>query len=242
MEALENNLLIDILVTGIASTDGDLFGDLSHSFATTFDPLLSTPNKVRAIAGSYVQEISDSMLLYLINTYSVEAYALAHCLSEDNEDKWQYYASLWVTYSAALNAVYNSKAYAGESANKVYKKLGDFSISKDNTKGGSGPAKGLIDKLECEIFKLSVAVRYCRDPLLECIKGSGDDLYNPAAAQLVVKGSNLARPAFGRTFYPTGRHPQWTGIIKGYNNRYHLTNYEPFYPSPDPSDSGYVRR
>jgi hypothetical protein len=241
MEALENNLLIDILVTGIASVDGDLFGNLSHSFATTFDPLLSTPNKVRAIAGSYVQEISDSMLLYLINTYSVEAYALTHCLSEDNESKWQYYASLWVTYTSALNAVYNSKAYAGESTNKVYKKLGDFSISKDNTKIGSGPAKGLIDKLECEIFKLSVAIRYCRDPLLECIKGSGDDLYNPAAAQLVTKGSALPKPPFGRTFYPTGRHPGWTGIIRGYN-RYHLTNYEPFYPQHDPSDSGYVRR
>lgn len=223
---LENNLLIDIVLTGIKSTDGDLLGDLSYSFSTVFDPLYSTPNKVRAIAGSYVKEISDEMLLYLIHTYSVEADHLGLCVNEDNEDKWRYYASLWVTYSAALNAVYNSKSFAGEAANKIYKKLGDFSISKDNSAGGSGPAKGLMDKLECEIFKLAVAVRYCRDPLLECIKGSGDDLYNPAAAQLVIKGGSLPRPAFGRTFYTAGRHPQWTGIIKGYD-RHHLTNYNP---------------
>jgi len=237
---LAENQLIEIFITGLKSTDGDLIGDLPYSFSTTFNPLYSTPNKVRAIAGSYVKDISDEMLIYLIHTYSIEAQRLSQCLTEANEQTWTYYASLWVTYSAALNAVYNSKIYVGESGQKIYKKLGDFSISKDNTNSDANPAKNLIDKLECEIYKLSVAIRYCREPLVDCTKNSADT-YNPSAAQLVTKGEALPRPTFGRTFYSHGRHPQWTGIIKQYGRQF-FTNIEPYIPNPEPSNSNYIKK
>lgn len=228
---LGQNQLVDILISGIESTDGDILNDISSSFSTTFGPLYSTPNKIRAIAGSYVKDISDDALLYLIHIYSVEADNLATC-AKTSFSKWQYFASQWVTYSAALNAIYNADIYVGVSGQKIYKKLGDFSISKDGTGKDSNPAHGIIDKLECEIFKLIVSVKFCREPLTSCDKGvSSNDLRNGVAAQLTVKGGDLPRPMFGRTFFSSGRHPGMTGYIK-ILDRYRLTNAQPCNPFP----------
>lgn len=219
---LDINQIVDILLLEIESVDGDILSNVSLSFGTTLNPFFSTPNKVRGIAGSYLTDIPDQILLYLINSYSIEALNTTIC-DPNNWEKWEYYASLWVGYKTALNAVLNSKSYVGDSG-KVYKKLGDFSISKDATSGESS-AKGLIDKLECELLKLSVAVKFCKEPLIDCVKGvSSTDLRNAVPAQLVIKGGSLPRPAFGRTFRNTGRYPQLTRVLKDYD-RYVLTNY-----------------
>lgn len=218
------NQIIEFILTGIESQDGDVLDIIEHSYATEFSPIYSTPNKVRAIAGSYIKRVPDEILWYLIHLYSVEANMVSTC-SDNDPDKWKYYASLWVTYKTALNAIYNAEVYMGESGNKSYKKLGDFSISKDGSKNTSGPARGLIEKLECDIFKLEVSVRHCREPLLECT-GVNADTYSPKAAQPTIKGGSRPRPAFGRTFYSGGRHPQWTGMIKGHD-RWMLTNKRP---------------
>jgi hypothetical protein len=231
---LENNLLVEIVLSGLESVDGDLFPDITHTFSTTFNPLYSTPNKVRAVSGSYVKDISDSMLLYLIHTYSVEADNLSIC-NHEQFPKWNYYAGLWVTYNVALDAVMNSEMYVNQAGQKVYKKLGDFSISKDATGKGGSPTDGMINKLECEILKLSVAVKFCKEPLTSCDKGLvSSDLRNGLAAQLVVKGElNNNKPMVGRTFYSSGRHPGMTGLIK-ILDRYRLTNYTPRDPNyPD---------
>lgn len=223
---LGNNQLISIVLSGFESTDGDVLPDVSYSFSTTFSPLYSSPNKIRAVAGSYVQGISDEMLLYLIHLYSVEANNLSICKIE-NFPKWNYYAGQWVTYNAALEAVMNSEIHLGSSGQKVYKKLGDFSISKDGKGTGTTPTKGMLDKLECEILKLSVAVKFCKEPLTSCDKGVVDnDLRNGLAAQLVVKGECLPRPGFGRMFTRDGNYPALTGFIR-ILDKYRLTNHKP---------------
>ena len=76
---LSNNQLINIILEGIESVDSDTIESIDYSFSTTFSPLYSTPNKIRAVVGSYVQDISDEMLLYLIHTFSVEADNLSIC-------------------------------------------------------------------------------------------------------------------------------------------------------------------
>jgi hypothetical protein len=82
-------------------------------------------------------------------------------------------------------------------------------------------------KLECEILKLSVAVRFCKEPLTSCDKSLvGTDLRNNLAAQLVVKGESLVKPGFGRTFFGSGKHPAMTGYVR-ILDRYRLTNYNP---------------
>lgn len=225
---LENNLLVEIVLSGLESIDGDLFPDITHTFSTTFNPLYSTPNKIRAIVGSYVQDISDQMLLYLIHVFSVEANNLSIC-DHVAFPKWNYYAGQWVAYNTALEAVMNSDLYVNTSGQKTYKKLGDFSISKDNSAPGSNPSQMMVDKLECELLKLSVAIRFCKEPLTSCDKGLvGNDLRNGVAAKLVLKGEFQAKPLIGRTFIQSGRYPAMTGFIKLYD-KYKMTNDTPRY-------------
>lgn len=229
---LSNNQLINIILEGIESVDNEIVESVDYSFSTTFTPLYSTPNRIRAIAGSYLQDISDEMLLYLIHTFSVEADNLSIC-NHDNFSKWNYYAGQWVAYNAALEAVMNSNFYVNNAGKKTYKKLGDFAISKDNSGNNSSPSDAMIKKLECEILKLSVSVKFCKEPLTSCDKGlEASDLRNGLAAQLVIKGESQPRPMIGRTFYSEGRYPGITGFIKFFNKNY-LTNYhlmDPRYP------------
>lgn len=225
---LGNNQLVSILVNGIESVDGDLIESIDYSFATNFNPLYTTPNKVRALAGSYLQDISDEMLMYLIHLFSIEADMLSICKKE-SFSKWNYYAGLWVAYNVSVEAIMNSNLYISNGGQKVYKKLGDFSISKDNTNKDSAPTQVMLEKLKCEILKLSVAVKFCKEPLTACDKAVSDqDLRNGIASQLVVKGENLPRPMLGRVFEAEGRHPQMTGFIR-ILDRFRLTNVSPYY-------------
>jgi hypothetical protein len=225
---LSNNQLINIILEGIESVDSDTIESIDYSFSTTFSPLYSTPNKIRAVVGSYVQDISDEMLLYLIHTFSVDADNLSIC-DHVAFPKWDYYAGQWVAYSAALEAVMNSDLYVNTSGQKTYKKLGDFSISKDNSAPGSNPSQMMVGKLECELLKLSVAIKFCKEPLTSCDKGLvGNDLRNGVAAKLVLKGEFQAKPLIGRTFIQSGRYPAMTGFIKLYD-KYKMTNDTPRY-------------
>lgn len=223
---LGNNQLINLVISNIESVDNDIIESIDYSFSTTFDPLYSTPNKVRAIAGSYISDISDEMLLYLIHKFSVEADNLSVC-DHSKFPKWTYYAGLWVAYNVALEAILNSGMHLGNAGNKVYKKLGDFAISRDNSKTGKTPSTEMLDRLECEILKLSVSVKFCREPLTTCDKSLiGTDLTNRLAAQLVTKGGDLPRPMFGRMFMRSGEYPAMTGFIKSLD-KFRLTNATP---------------
>ena len=71
---LDSNQMIDIMIEDIESVDGDIIENVGVSFGTLFDPLLSTPNRIRALAGSYLTDVPDDILLYLIHSYSLEAF------------------------------------------------------------------------------------------------------------------------------------------------------------------------
>jgi hypothetical protein len=220
---LSSNQLVEIVISEIESIDDETINLIEYSFSTTFDPLYSTPNKVRALAGSYLQDVSDEMLIYLIHLFSVEADMLSVCKKE-NFSKWNYYAGLWVAYNVSVEAIMNSSFYINNGGQKIYKKLGDFSISKDNTNKDSAPAHVMLEKLKCEILKLSVAVKFCKEPLAVCDKAMFEqDLRNGVASQLVVKGENLPRPMLGRVFHKDGRHPQMTGFVR-ILDKFRLTN------------------
>lgn len=229
---IANNQLVTIVLSDVYSVDNDIIVSTSTDFATHLSPLLSSPFRIREIAGSYLTSISDDVLNQLILKYSLEAQAIAVCDTTEY-DKWDFYAEKWVAYNSALAGIYNAPIFLGESGGKAYKKLGDFSISKDSRDGddGGGPAKAFIKKLECEIFKIEISVRLCREPLLECDSEALEDIvtHNPSAALTVTKGESLAgRPTFGRTFRQEGQHPAWTGWLKK-NNRKQITNYRPEY-------------
>jgi hypothetical protein len=223
---LGNNQLVNILINEIESVDGEIIDLIDYSFATTFSPLYSTPNKIRAIVGSYIENISNEMLLYLIHIFSIEADMLAICKKEDSA-KWSYYAGLWVANNVAVESIMNSNFYVNNAGQKVYKKLGDFSISKDNTSSDSFPAHVMLEKLKCEILKFSVSVKFCKEPLTTCDKSLFEqELRNGVASQLVVKGESLSKPMFGRVFHRDGRHPQMTGFIR-ILDKFRLTNVSP---------------
>ena len=221
---LANNQLVEIILSGLKSVDGDVLEDVTYSFSTIFTPMYSTPNKIRAIAGSYLQDIGDDTLLYLIHLFSVQADNLAICKKEEHS-KWSYYASQWVSNNVALEAIINSELHIGTAGQKIYKKLGDFSISKDNSKGGTA-TKEIMDKIRCEILKLTVAVKYCKEPLPSCDKVVVDaDFRNGYGSQIVVKGEALPQPSFGRMFFRSGHYPAMTGYIK-ILDRNRITNHQ----------------
>jgi hypothetical protein len=206
--------------------------------------MYSTPLKVREIAGSYISEITDDILNQLILKYSVEADMLATCDTVAWE-KWSYYASKWVALKVAVDAIYNSEMYVSTTnKGKVYKKLGDFSISTDlKARDPIDHVKKFLVKLECEIFKLNISVRLCKEPLMECSADLLEDIasHYSVPAQLVTKGQAVpGRPTFGRSFSQNGQNPQWTGWIQK-NNRQFLTNYTdysaPGYRDTDPGQS-----
>ncbi len=220
---LGNNQLVSIFLSGIRNTSGSLLPPVSLSFTTILTPLLTSPMKIREIAGAYLVDISDDVLNQLILKYSIEANTIALC-DTTQWDKWDFYAEKWIAYKVAIDSIYNSPTYLGEIGGKQYKKLGDFALSIDNSSSSGGAAKSFLKKLECEVFKLETSVRNCRDPLLSCDESlASESAYIPKPSQNVVKGANFSRPVIGRTFMKDGEHPQWTGYIKQYN-KYYQTN------------------
>lgn len=232
---LTSNQIVNVLIEDIKSTDGDFLDSIEMSFTTSLFPMYSSPSKVRSTAGAFISEITDDVLVILIHKYSSEADYIKVCNS-GLWDKWNFYTSLWVTYRATIDALMNSENYLASAGTKIYKKLGDFAVSKDTSINKESPIAGLLKKLECETFKLMVSVIMCKEPLLECDPAKVD-FYNPSAPALMVKGMDIpGKPVFGRTFTQDGRFPGWTGYIEK-NNRRYLTNYKPIRYTIDPRDN-----
>jgi hypothetical protein len=225
---LSTNQLVTIIIKEIKSTDNEVLSLLQTTFVSKLTPMYSTPLKIREIAGSFITDVSDDILNQLILKYSVEADMLATC-DTVMWDKWQFYASKWVALKVAVDAIYNSEMYiTTTNKGKTYKKLGDFSVSTDlKTRDPIDYVKKFLTKLECEIFKLNVSIRLCKEPLIECDADLLEDIassYN-VPAQTVIKGGSVpGRPIFGRGFAQRGQHPQWTGWLTR-NNRKEMTNY-----------------
>lgn len=219
---LTKNELVSIGLSGIKSIDGDTLLDFSSYFTVYMYPMYSSATKVTQSIGSYMDGIGIDIINQLILKYSYEAEVMTSC--DVSDEKWKFITGNWVTYKVAADLLYNSKIYLGESEGKVYKKLGDFSISK-NPGGGynGGPVKQMLQKLDCEIFKLEIAVKHCMEPLLTC-EGINDPqslLAKRSPSAAVIKGQyDPNRPMFGRGMILDGRYPAMTGFIDYYRRRY----------------------
>ena len=217
---LKKNDLVTIKLKNIKSSDGDILPEFSSYFTTEMSPMYTSPNRVSQDVGAYLDGIGENIIYQLILKYSYEAQMIASC-DYVNDEKWYYYASSWVAAKVASDALFNSKIYLGESRGKVYKKLGDFSISKDGSQDAGGPVKRMIDKLACEIFKLDIAIRFCQAPLMSCEGFTGKDFWPRTPAQSVIKnGSDPNRPLFGRQFLLDGQNPRMTGFVRRARRKY----------------------
>jgi len=205
-----NNLITVELLSGIEATDGSvLTGDFFSYFTTEMTPMYSSVLAVRSIVGSFVTEISDDIINQLILKYSI----LAQDLGEDciMDDRWLRYASEWVTYKVSLIILYNTEDFKSSSQGKVFKQLGDFSVSRDNGGSNSGGGISTLAKwLECEAFKYEHAIRNCTTPSLNCEGLTNSDKlpYIPTMPGLVEKGENdINRLISGRRWISGNGYP-----------------------------------
>ena len=195
---MEQNSYITIEVDPLATVSGQMTDPISLDFVTELSPLLSSPLRVRKIAGAYLEEFDDFIIYQLLFTYSLEATLRSPCNKLDTS--WLLSARKWVAYKTILDLLYNSDNFAKSGSGKSSKKLGDFSISgESSTAGSEGPMGKMISKIECEIFKLNPAILNCMPELLSCENKTDLDLYVPKKSQLVIKGGNVPRPLMGRT-------------------------------------------
>lgn len=220
----EKNKLITIKIKDIESALGNKLPEAEINFVTELEPLLSTPNRVRKIAGSYLSAMDDFIIYQLLFKYSLEAAEMSTC---DQTDKtWMMNTMKWVAYKTVIDLIYNSPIFLQDSGGKVYKKLGDFSISKETGMGGDDTAVGkMIERLECEAFKLEHSVFNCMPPLLTCENIKPGDLYTPRRSELVTKGENVWRPLMGRGIEQTrSTNPILNSFFINYNGRKVLSN------------------
>ena len=197
---LKTNDIVSIYVkTGVKSTDGDNLAEAFESYFTTeMSPMYTTAYEVRRIAGAYIVGISDDIINQLIHMYSLVADDLAECKTDD---RWQRFAGVWVALKVAMTLIVNSQDFVRAGAGKVFKQLGDLSISREA--GGSVDAgmSKMLSYLECELFKYEHAVRHCLAPLVDCLGLTDLDArpYVPKLAELVEKGvCDPNKPLVGR--------------------------------------------
>lgn len=229
---MKKNNLIQVEISGLKSVDGQEIETVSTFFTTSFYPMYSTKNKVVQKISSYLDGTSESLIDQLILKYSYEANLLSPC---DKESAiWKYYTSDWVTFNVCLDLLYNSKLHVGDSDGKVYKRLGDFALSRDSSSiNKNDPTKEIIEKLQCEIIKLEPAVKGCTEPLYSC-RDTRVDKPVESAPQVIIKGINdPERPMFGRRFLPDARGVQLNGWYYNVRRKYKTDSRYPSLPYRD---------
>ena len=190
--SLKPNQIITLYISeNVQSTDNEKLGENVESyFVTETYPMYASILDVRKLVGAYIQDIPDSVICQLIYQYSLDAEFLAQCC---RDAKWEKWAAHWVAYKAALVALLNSDQFINAGEGKIFKQLGDFSVSRGGGGGSTDAGIGKLAKwLECEIYKYEHAVRHCAPPLVDCLGLTDVDAslrdYTPLAAQLVDKG------------------------------------------------------
>lgn len=198
---IKENLLVTLKVSGIKSTDGDkLSSPVETYFTTRMTPMLATANDVRRRIGAYISNVKDDTIAQLnfINTQA--AYNLG-TLCDTTDPEWLDFSSRWVVLLTAITLLDNSEIFTNAYSGSVSKLLGDFEVTKSEPK--SEGLKDLLDRLECELFKLELAVRLCQKPRSHCLALTNPKLaaadYNPSLPGLVTRGSlDINRPLAGR--------------------------------------------
>lgn len=198
-----NSIVTITIEPGILATDSDELLEQSCTyFSTEMTPLCASVFDVRRLVGAYIEEIPDDIINQLILEYSICAQDLAEC---HIDEKWKRYANKWVALKVALTVIYNTEEFRGSSSDKVFKQLGDFSVSRTgNSGGGEGTNSGLgrlIDSLECDAYKVEYSIRHCKPPLMDCL-GMEDPsarCWEPKLAVLTEKGKcDVNKPVVGR--------------------------------------------
>lgn len=191
--SLSKNSIITIYISpGIQNTGGalEMKEGVESYFTTEMSPMYATVNDARKIAGPHIQDISDDVLNQVIYQYSVTAEYLAKCVIDS---RWAVWAGYWVLYKTLLVTLKNTDEYLSSGQGKVFKQLGDFSVSRDAGVSGMAGINRLLNWLECETYKYEFAVKNCTDPLMDCLGMSNATArrsdYVPKLPGLVEKGA-----------------------------------------------------
>lgn len=190
--SLKMNSMITIYLNDeILATDGEKLSEPTELYFTTeMKPLYSSARSIRKIAGPYVSEISDDLMNQLLHQFSVTAEELApeNC----NDRRWEVWAGYFALYSATLTLLTNTEMFIDTGGTKVFKQLGDFSVSREGGGAADAGINRLLNWLECELYKYGYAVKNCTPPLLDCL-GMTDARarmrdYEPSIPGLTEKG------------------------------------------------------
>jgi len=224
---LNINDLVEVqLLAGIEAITGETLDNPFFSYFTAeMSPLYSSTLDIRRLVGAYITEIPDDVLNQLILEWSFMANDLATCTQDA---KWLRYANKWVTYKVSLIIMYNTEEFRGSTSDKVFKQLGDFSISKGGGSTGCEGVTKLIDWLECEAFKYEFSVRDCVAPLMNCLGLTDNNAlpYTPKLAELAEKGVNTVnKPIGGRRWMSfNSGHPRGNNTLVNFYGRNYKTN------------------
>ena len=200
---LNINQTITIYISpGIESTSGDALAEGVESYFTTeMSPLCATAQDARRIAGPHIECISDDVLNQLMYQYTLTAINMTDC--DTSSPEWKMWASYWVTYKTLVIAISNTPSFIQTGEGKVFKQLGDFSVSRESGGSSTSGASELLEWLECEIFKYENAIRNCGAPLLDCLGLTDSTVstrdYTPKLPELTVRGAcDPNKPIVGR--------------------------------------------
>jgi hypothetical protein len=183
-----NNIISLYLTTGIKSLDGDSLSQKFESFFTTeLYPMYSSVYEIRRIAGMYVSDISDNIINQLIHVHSIMAEDLA---GFEPDSKWERFAGTWVAYKTSYVLITNTEDFIKAGEGKIFKQLGDMSVSREKASNTEAGLVKMLKYLECEIYKYEHAVRSGVNPLADCLGLSDINAraYIPKLAEIVEKG------------------------------------------------------
>ena len=207
--SLTINSVISIYIDGVQDTGGDqdTMVPFESYFTTEMSPMYTSVYEIRRIVGLYIDEIPDDIINQLIHTYSIIANDLAEC---STDEKWERFAGTWVALKVSHILITNTEDFERAGDGKVFKQLGDMSVSRERATNVEAGIVKMLNHLECELYKFEHAVRTCLPPLMDCLGLSNwrARAYVPELAQLVEKGEkDPNKPFVGRTW---GYHDRGT--------------------------------
>lgn len=185
-----NNIISLYLFEGITSVDGESLGETFESYFTTeMYPMYSSVYEVRRIAGMYITNISDDIINQLIHVNSLLAEDLS---THQPDEKWARFAGVWIAYKTAYILITNTEDFIKAGEGKVFKQLGDLSVSREKASNTEAGLIKMIRYLECEMYKYEHAVRSGISPLMDCMGLTDINArsYIPKLAEIVEKGVN----------------------------------------------------
>lgn len=187
----------------IKSQDGDFLSEKFESFFTTeMYPMYSSVYEIRRIAGLYIADISDNIINQLIHVHSMMAEDLA---SFEPNSKWERFAGTWVSYKTAYVLITNTEDFIKAGEGKVFKQLGDMSVSREKASNTDAGLVKMLKYLECEIYKYEHAIRSGLSPLMDCLGLTDMEAraYVPKLAEIVEKGAYDVNKPFPRRKWKT---------------------------------------